>query len=119
MSGLRRIVPVAEQGASRRTASNGSGGVHSLAFACTVSALRFSRREVFLKAAQAGTGNVHRGDLGSARGKLGRLSTGRGAKIRDAQALHVAKQKRGQGGGGILHPPCALLVSFDILDASL
>jgi len=33
MSGWRRVVPVAVQGASRRTASNGSSGSHSFASA--------------------------------------------------------------------------------------
>ena len=53
------------------------------------------------------------------RGKLGSLSAGRRAKVGHAQAAHIAQQQRGQSGGGILHPPCALRITFDVLDAAL
>ena len=102
------MVPVAEQGASRRTASKGSAGCQSRMSAATVSAESDEAGEIGGKPLQPVGGDVDRGHLGAGGGELGGLAAGRGAEIGDALAGDVAKQAGGQGGGHVLHPPGAL-----------
>ena len=115
MSGWRRMVPVAVQGASSRTASNGAGpplqrvgdddlGVHRQPAQIAHQELGASRRA------------LERGDVGTRGGELGGLAAGCRAEVEHAPALDLAQQPRRQGGGGILHPPGALVVAGQGVD---
>ena len=108
MSGWRRRVPVPEQGASSRMASNFSAGVHLLASDVTSSAERPARARFSPSRVMRRAGDVDGGHLRAGGAELHGLAAGRGAEVGDALAGDVAQQARGQGGGGVLHPPGAL-----------
>ena len=108
-SGWRRIVPLAEQGASSRIASNGARRAPSAARPRRRRAPRGGCAPGSPRAgASRGTRHVERGHLSSGRGELQRLAAGRGAEVEHAQAADLAEQARGQRGAGVLHPPGAL-----------
>ena len=94
MSGWRRIVPVDEQGASTRTASNGPPR-HSVASAATISAVRPSRCEVLLHPFEPLGSAVDRGDLRAGGGELRGLAAGRRAEIGDARPLTSPSSRAG------------------------
>src|SRR3546814_3251293 len=50
--------------------------------------------------------------------KLHRLATGRGAEIGDTLAGDIAQHPRRQGGGGVLHPPLALVKARQRFDGA-
>ena len=58
------------------------------------------------------------GDVGAGRGELRRLAAGRRAQIGDRAASDSAEQAGGQRGGGVLHPPGAVRIAGEILDAA-
>ena len=111
MSGWRRMVPVAVQGASRRTASKGSGGRQSRMSAATVSASSCRRARLAESRFEPVGGDVDRRHPGAGGGELRGLAAGRGAEIGDALAGDVAEQARRERGGGVLHPPGAVVDS--------
>ena len=61
---------------------------------------------------------LDRRHVSARRGEFGRLAAGRRAQIGDRSAGDVAKQASGDRRGGILHPPCTLRVTGEVLDAS-
>ena len=108
------MVPVAEQGASSRTASNGPPR-HSATSAATVSADRSQAREILPKPLEALGRAIDRDDVRAGGGKLGGLAARGGAQIGDGAAGHVAEEPRRQRRRGVLHPPCAILVARQVL----
>ena len=72
--------------------------------------------EVFREPLQPLGRAVDREHLGAGRCELRGLAAGRGAEIGDALAGLRLEQAGGQGGGGILHPPFAVLVAGQLAD---
>ncbi len=117
MSGWRRMVPVAVQGASSSTTSKVRPGDQLDASASTTSASsrrrpRFARR----RSSRCGR-HIDRGHLRSGGGEHRRLAAGRRAKVGDGLAPDVARQSRHQRGGRVLHPPRAVGEARQVLDA--
>ena len=86
MSGWRRMVPVAEQGASRSTRIRRGPGRQEATSAPTVSRGKDSRRRLLGEQAQAGRGTIDGDDAGARRGKLGRLAARSGTEVKDTLA---------------------------------
>ena len=110
------MVPVAEQGASRSTASKGSAGCQSRRSAATVSAERRKAGEIGGEPLQPVGGDVDRRHAGAGGGELRGLAAGGGAEIGDALAGDIAEEAGGQRGGHVLHPPGAVVVAGKRLD---
>ena len=70
--------------------------------------------KIFLQAFEPSNRPVKSGDLGARGGHLRGLAAGSCRKIGDPFAFNVAKQLNGQRGGGVLHPPGAILKTFDV-----
>ncbi len=116
MSGWRRIVPVAVQGASSSRRATGAGGRHSRASATTTSAARSSRARFCAEPLGPLRGGLDRDHLGAGGGELGGLAARRRAEVEDRSAGDVRQQAGGQRGCGVLHPPGALAIARQLLD---
>ena len=92
MSGWRRRVPVAAQGASSSTPSAGASGRQKVPSAFTGSALRPSRVQVRDQLAEPLARALDGGHLGAGGGQLRRLAAGRGAEVDDPLAGDVSEQ---------------------------
>ena len=114
-SGWRRMVPVAEQGASSRIASKGSASSFSASRALGLG-LQIQAGEVFREPLQPLGRAVDREHLGAGGCELRGLAAGRGAEIGDALAGLRLEQAGREGGGGVLHPPFAVLVTGQLAD---
>ena len=76
-------------------------------------------REVFIETCEPRGRMIDGRHLGASGRKLGRLAAGRGAEIGDAKASDVAEETRGKRRGRVLHPPGAVRIAFEILDARM
>ena len=112
------MVPVAEQGASSSTASNGSPGCQLAASAEHEFGLQAEPREV-LGSSRSRVVELSTATTRRRRRELRGLAAGRGAEIDHALAGDVAEQPRRQRGGRVLHPPGAVGEAGKLLDAAL
>ena len=94
ISGWRRMVPVAEQGASSRTASNGPA-LPFRASACDDVGRETEAGEVLPQPLEPRGGAVDRDDLRAGGGKLRGLAAGGGAKIGDGAAARSPNSRAG------------------------
>ena len=119
MSGCRRIVPVDEQGASTSTASNGPP-CHCRGVGLDDLGGELQPREILPQPLEARRRAVDRGDLRAGERELRGLAARRGAEIGDGFAARrrpsIAEQPRRQRRGGVLHPPCAVVVAGKLRD---
>ena len=88
------MVPVDEQGASSRTASNGPA-CHSRHVGDDGLGRERKPREILPQPLEPRRRAVDRGDVRAGGGELGGLAAGRGAEVGDAAAAHVAEQRAG------------------------
>ena len=118
MSGWRRIVPVALQGASSITTSKVRPGDHVAASASTTSAASAGGRGS--RADARGVRPRHRRPLHAPpTARAGRLAAGSRAQVGDAAAGDISGEAYHQRGGRILHPPAAVGEAWQILDAAV
>ena len=100
MSGWRRIVPVAVQGASSSTRPTGRGGRQSSASATSISASSSRRARFAAQALGPPVRQLDRGHPGAGRGQLRGLAAGRGAQVD-----HRAPARRRRAGAPAGRPP--------------
>ena len=109
-------MPVAVQGASSRMAPNGAGGLplqrvgdDDLGVHRQPAKVAHQELRSLGRALQCRHPRTHGGELR-------RLAARCGADVEHAPVLDLAQQHRRQGGGGVLHPPGALVVARQGVD---
>ncbi len=112
------MVPVAEQGASTSVASKG-GGVEGEGVGDDDVGVQFQPLEIGGEHLQPLGRSVDGGDRGARRGQFGALAAGRRAEVDDALSGMRAEKPRRQRGGGVLHPPFALRIAFELGDREM
>ena len=111
-------MPVAEQGASSRIASNCRSGFHVSASAATRSALEVRPLRDSRAVVQGDFSRLDRRHAVAGGGELHRLAAGRGAEVEHVRGV-AGDQPRGQRGGEVLHPPAALAEARQLGDREL
>ena len=111
MSGWRRMVPVAVQGASSTHGVEGEPGRPGGGVGFDDLGGEREAAQVLAQALEARRGDVDGGDAGAGCGQGRGLAAGRGAQVGNVEAGDIAGDARHQGGAGILHPPGALGVA--------
>ena len=112
------MVPVAEQGASSRTASNGPA-CHCADVGGDGFRGQMQAGQILSQPFEAGRCAVDGDDPGAGSGELGGLAARGGAKIGDGEAAYVAEELRRQRRGGVLDPPGAIGIARKLRDRSM
>ena len=110
MSGWRRIVPVDEHGASSSTASNGPPR-HSATSAATVSAASERRARFCLSRSSRFGARSTAVTCAPAAASCAVLPPGAAQRSATVRPATSPRSRDGQCGGGVLHPPRAVLIA--------